>query len=297
MLKTVGNLGLMNCGRVSMKGITISRIDSRPLSFKSTHGLTLNSRSQSSRRKTTSRSSSYRRYRPRQFIRCEVSASPISQPSAEESSTSRESSPRFSPAAAKQLSKATRALRSFGWIGFWSQLALGLSSGVVLLFSIAFTAQSAPKVALYLTALGVSATFIACFQYFAMVRTSRRMKDYLEAPPGATVRKISKEMVVNSISQSLATAIVGLGCTVIAMQYSVGLLLAKTLTNASANPFVVGSQGVWNPVLAFDVFLLQATTNTTLSHTIGSMICLWLLIKLRDRSLWEALFGSQKTAN
>lgn len=103
--------------------------------------------------------------------------------------------------------------------------------------------------------------------------------------------------MINSISQGLATSIGGLGCTVIAMQSSVGLLLAKTLTNASANPFVVGTSGTWNPVLAFDVFLLQATTNTILSHTIGAMICLWLLIKLRDRSLWEALFGVPKTSS
>lgn len=89
----------------------------------------------------------------------------------------------------------------------------------------------------------------------------------------------------------------GLACTVLALQASVGLLLAKTLTNASANPFVVGSQGTWNPVLAFDVFLLQSSVNTVLSHTIGAMISLWLLIKLRDRTLWEALFGVAKSTN
>ena len=55
--------------------------------------------------------------------------------------------------------------------------------------------QVGPKAALYLTALGVSATFISCFQYFGMVRTSRNMRVYLEAPPGVKVKKISKEMV------------------------------------------------------------------------------------------------------
>ena len=57
------------------------------------------------------------------------------------------------------------------------------------------SAQVGPSLSLYLTAVGVAATFISCFQFFAMVRTSRRMRNYLETPPGVTVRKISKEMV------------------------------------------------------------------------------------------------------
>ena len=36
-----------------------------------------------------------------------------------------------------------------------------------------------------------------------------------------------------------------------------GLLVAKTLTNATANPFLSGGTGAYNPVLALDVFLVQ----------------------------------------
>ena len=36
-----------------------------------------------------------------------------------------------------------------------------------------------------------------------------------------------------------------------------GLLVAKTLTNATANPFLSGGSGSYNPVLALDVFLVQ----------------------------------------
>jgi len=41
------------------------------------------------------------------------------------------------------------------------------------------------------------------------------------------------------------------------MQATVGLLVAKTLTNATANPFLAGGAGSYNPVLALDVFLVQ----------------------------------------
>jgi len=38
----------------------------------------------------------------------------------------------------------------------------------------------------------------------------------------------------------------------------VGLLVAKTLSNATANPFLAGGTGSYNPVVALDVFLVQA---------------------------------------
>ena len=41
------------------------------------------------------------------------------------------------------------------------------------------------------------------------------------------------------------------------LQATVGLLVAKTLTNATANPFLAGGAGAYNPVLALDVFLVQ----------------------------------------
>lgn len=44
-------------------------------------------------------------------------------------------------AARKALGKATTALKRYGWVSFWVQLTLSVVSGVVLLFSVAFTAQ------------------------------------------------------------------------------------------------------------------------------------------------------------
>lgn len=61
------------------------------------------------------------------------------------------------------------------------------------------------------------------------------------------------------------------------LQATVGLLVAKTLTNATANPFLTGGGGSWNPVLALDVFLVQASTNTLMSHAVSLILNLWLL--------------------
>jgi hypothetical protein len=52
----------------------------------------------------------------------------------------------------------------------------------------------------------------------------------------------------------------------------VGVLVAKTLANASANPFIASAAGVYNPVLALDVFLVQVmhATSVTLSVVLVS---------------------------
>lgn len=47
-----------------------------------------------------------------------------------------------------------------------------------------------------------------------------------------------------------------------------GLLVAKTLTNATANPFLAGGAGSYNPVLALDVFLVQVSLNQVSSRSI-----------------------------
>ena len=59
--------------------------------------------------------------------------------------------------------------------------------------------------------------------------------------------------------QGSAINLVGIGATLLGLQATVGLLVAKTLTNATANPFLSGEQGSYNPVLALDVFLVQVT--------------------------------------
>ena len=48
----------------------------------------------------------------------------------------------------------------------------------------------------------------------------------------------------------------------LAAQATVGLLVAKTLTNATANPFLSGGAGAYNPVVALDVFLVQVPPRT-----------------------------------
>jgi hypothetical protein len=68
-----------------------------------------------------------------------------------------------------------------------------------------------------------------------------------------------------------------MGSTLLGISTLVGVLVAKTLSNASVNPFMASAAGTYNPVLALDVFLVQAATNTLLGHFLSLLCSLWLL--------------------
>ena len=53
--------------------------------------------------------------------------------------------------------------------------------------------------------------------------------------------------------------VLGGGATLLALQATIGLLVAKTLSTATVNPFMASGSQTWNPVLAFDVFNVQAS--------------------------------------
>lgn len=121
--------------------------------------------------------------------------------------------------------------------------------------------------------VGIVAGFVSTAWNFAYTRTSNKMQKYLDALPGQAVEKVKKQQVISLITRGVFINLLGLGSTLIGVQALVGLLVAKTLTNATVNPTLGG----YNPVLALDVFLVQAATNTLLGHFLSMCISLLLL--------------------
>ena len=182
-----------------------------------------------------------------------------------------------SEAARTRLFRAADACRKIGWASFWTQLSLSLVSAGILLFSVAFTASNGPGAALYLTLFGVVAAFLSTFLAYNLTRMSRKLRATAAAAArGGGPVLIRKEDVVATLEQGVALNIAGLASTLLGLQATVGLLVAKTLTNATANPFLAGGSGAYSPVLALDVFLVQASTNTAAAHFVSLLAGLWL---------------------
>lgn len=77
----------------------------------------------------------------------------------------------------------------------------------------------------------------------------------LQAPPRADV--------IRSLKNGIVLNLLGMGASVLGMQATVGLLVAKALTS-SANPYYQGLSPGYSPVLALDVFLVQVFIYLTL---------------------------------
>ncbi|KAE8698591.1 Protein TIC 21 [Hibiscus syriacus] len=173
---------------------------------------------------------------------------------------------------AKRLESTSRYFKRLGNLGFWGQLVCTLVSAVILSFSVVITGKITSPATFYATASGIVAAFISVFWSFGYIRLSEKLKrtanDPSKAPPRADV--------VKSLKNGIVLNLLGMGAAILGMQATVGFLVAKALTS-SANPYYQGISPGYSPVLALDVFLVQASGNTILSHFLGLVFSLELL--------------------
>ena len=185
--------------------------------------------------------------------------------------------------ARQNLENAWSICKQYGWISFWFQLVLTVVAGVIILFSMAFTSQQGPQVSLYLTLFGVVTGFLSTFWSFGYVRLARKLRTFLDSDGAGNAPRVRRSDVINMLEKGAIINILGAGASVIGLQATIGLLVAKTLTTATVNPFLASNTNTWNPVLAFDVFNVQATTNTLLAHFFSLIVSLWLLRRIANR--------------
>ncbi|KAK3156212.1 hypothetical protein QOZ80_2AG0104300 [Eleusine coracana subsp. coracana] len=172
----------------------------------------------------------------------------------------------------RRLEKTARYFKNLGTLGFWSQLVCTIVSAGILSFSTVVTGKVTAPFTFYATAAGIAAAFVSVFWSFGYIRLSERLrktaKDPAKAPPRADV--------VKSLKNGIVVNILGMGAAVLGMQATVGALVAKALTTSAVPIYQAASPGQ-SPVLAIDVFLVQASANTILSHFLGIASSLELL--------------------
>lgn len=173
---------------------------------------------------------------------------------------------------AKRLENTSRYFRRLGNLGFWGQLVCTVVAAVILAFSVVITGKVTSPATFYATAGGIAAAFISIFWSFGYIRLSDKLRKTANDPSKAPARAD----VVKSLKNGIALNLLGMGAAILGMQATVGLLVAKALTS-SANPYYQGISPGYSPVLALDVFLVQASANTILSHFLGLVFSLELL--------------------
>ncbi|XP_057502488.1 protein TIC 21, chloroplastic-like [Actinidia eriantha] len=172
----------------------------------------------------------------------------------------------------KRLENTAMHFKRLGSLGFWGQLVCTVVAAVILAFSVVITGKITSPATFYATAGGIVAAFISVFWSFGYVRMSDKLRktanDPSKAPPRADV--------VKSLKNGIVLNLLGMGAAVLGIQATVGSLVAKALTS-SAIPYYQGTSPAYSPVLALDVFLVQASANTIISHFLGLVFSLELL--------------------
>uniref|UniRef100_A0A7C9AES3 Protein TIC 21, chloroplastic n=1 Tax=Opuntia streptacantha TaxID=393608 RepID=A0A7C9AES3_OPUST len=173
---------------------------------------------------------------------------------------------------AKRLENTARYFKRLGTFAFWGQLVCTVVAAVILSFSIVVTGKISSPASFYATAGGIAAAFISVFWAFGYLRLSEKLRRTANEPSKAPPRA----EVVKSLRNGIIVNLLGMGAAILGMQATVGSLVAKALTT-SATPYYQAAAPVSSPVLPLDVFLVQASANTILSHFFGLVSSLELL--------------------
>lgn len=145
-------------------------------------------------------------------------------------------------------------------------------AAVILSFSVVSMGKITSPATFYATASGIAAAFVSVFWSFGYIRLSDKLQRTANEPSKAPPRSD----VVKNLKNGILVNLLGMGAAILGMQATVGLLVAKALTS-SATPYYQGISPGYRPVLALDVFLVQASANTILSHFLGLVFSLELL--------------------
>jgi hypothetical protein len=173
--------------------------------------------------------------------------------------------------------QAADGLRVGGWIGFWVQLVLVISSAVILAFATLDPGFNVDLRSLFrliptiggVVALGCGVAW--CWYYLSLSR-QLRSPDASPYPSRATVAAVlERGMLIN---------LVGLILTLIAAQTIVTALLIKTLT-------IPAGIAVTKPGLlidSLDIFVVQACLFLIIAGVVGIAIAFWLLKRLHHHA-------------
>lgn len=172
----------------------------------------------------------------------------------------------------KRLESTARYFRRLGALGFWSQLVCSIVAAVILAFSVVVSGTATAPVTTYLTCAGIAAAFLSTFWSYGYMRLANRLQSVLNNPSKAPPRA----SVIDNLKSGLIINLLGAGAALLGLQATVGVLVGKALTS-SYTPFSPGAPPGYSPVLALDVFLIQASGNTLLSHFLGLGFTLELL--------------------
>lgn len=178
------------------------------------------------------------------------------------------------------LQKLARVFRFWGWLSFWSQLVLALTSSLVLLFVLFGRNMSADND--FGTGLGISLALLGlltvalgaflAFRHMLLARVLRESDRPIHPHKAEEIQLLRFGVVVG-----LCGILIGL----LGSGAAAAVLLAKTVSQ----PPGVAITDPTKIVRALDVFVMLANLNNIAAHFVGATTSMWLLEVVRHPQL------------
>lgn len=175
-----------------------------------------------------------------------------------------------------QLRQIARTFSTTGWVSFWSQIVLGVISGVVLLVSSVFGRNSNANPNNPGTGFGVffavcgllalGGSIYMAFRYTIIARQLQSANSALRPRKADTIKALRLGLLVN---------LAGMLVTLFGAYAIVGTLVGRSISQAQTallDPARV--------ISGLDMFVVQANINTIGAHFVGIVATLWLLHRI-----------------
>lgn len=181
------------------------------------------------------------------------------------------------------VKESSRLLRRTSWFSWWSQVILTTIATVILGFSKSVVGTSRQTAAaayappnFFLSGVGIITSAVSIIWTWGNgARLSRR----LLKKGTATTRPRAAKLLRRAVQVGVTINLVGLLVTLIAAEEIVGLLAIKVLTNRNgANFMMMDGASALQPL---DILVVQANTNTLLSHFFSLASLLYLTDRIR----------------
>lgn len=181
------------------------------------------------------------------------------------------------------IAQASKALRRSSWLSWWAQVILTTISSVTLLFAkTVLTAQSAGGGlrnagvgGFFLAGSGVLLSFLSIIWTWGETRLSRRL-----LRRRSTTRISAASITRRAVTIGIGINVMGMLMTILGAEQIVGVLAARSLSFQNFNGGIgnnlnAAGNFVSQTLQPLDILIVQANTNTLLSHFISLLLMLW----------------------
>ncbi len=165
-------------------------------------------------------------------------------------------------------------LRTFGWISFCLQIALGIFSVGALLFALFSSSISRQATQGSNPGTGFGIFFAVCGLVVLGAGAYLAWRYILIARQLRETGRPSKAETLKTIRLGLIISLVGMLLTILGAFATIGVLLAKSATQVVGAPWTTGNASQF--VQSADLWVVQANTNTIAAHFAGIAASLWL---------------------